>query len=71
MLELKDYIVKFKIKYDNLLGEQDIKKEWENELFEYIKQGGKITKAMFEQLDGGQQFYINKHYIIHGINIIE
>lgn len=52
-----------------------LKNQFEGEWFEYIinkiKDGEKISQEIFGSLDELQKYYLNKHFIIQGINIIE
>ena len=49
----------------------NFEQEWFELLIKYIKEGKKISQKIFNSLNGMQQYYINKHFIIQGIKIFE
>ncbi|MDB2162025.1 hypothetical protein PMX22_19760 [Clostridium butyricum] len=58
------------IKFTNTLKNQ-FEGEWFDYIIEGIKNGKNISQEIFDSLDEMQKYYLNKHFIIQGINIIE
>lgn len=75
MVTLKEYLEEQKIAMETygIKFSNDIKESLENEWFGFLcdclKSKGTISHDIFNSLNDSQKWYINKHYLIHGINI--
>lgn len=51
------------------MKESDFIQEYYDNICENIKSGNRITKRVYENIPE-LHFWINKHFLIHGINVI-
>ena len=56
------------IGYESLID--NFSQEWFDMLCEHLHNNGTITQDIFDSLDDCQKWYLNKHYLIHGIKIV-
>ena len=44
--------------------------EWTDNLYNHLKSGNTISQEAYDSLTDSQKWYLNKHYLIHGIKIV-